>query len=374
MLFHSSLYTSFLLLIIFISCSSINNTSPEKDLIIGEWRLHNTYSDSITDDTLWKCLIFEDKKCKVYPGFYQYNSDGWVTQVDYLGNITNYEIDSQNIKVYNLVKSQWENFSIKKLTLDTLILNSDTNAEFLFLKIKKKQRFKNNFDEVIFINEGINKYRTDYSLLLSKNSTVQIQAYNYNDQYIGQRICQVENALIDSIYNLFNYINILDLETEYYPVQSTDFKYELKQKTIIAFFRDNKVIKEVQVFDNSGPIDLHLAYEPIKSIFNFNRCKCNSISKALIGIQDIIITCDEKKFLALSEAEQFYINRKINIASEQIGKIKDIYKSGTIFSTNMVFSDGRFIREEGNNKIYDVGYWFIDSTKFKVNTIVNNDY
>lgn len=298
------------------------------NLIEGEWVQVKNSIDTISYDSLWKCMIFKNKQCKIYPGFYDYKFFDWVHQINYLGNITNYKIDSNSVKIYNLVKHQWEELKIKKLSRDSLILNYPTNIEYLYIKSTNKEKFNHTFDEIILLNESIGKYRTDYKIILSKNSNAQIQAYNYNDKIIGNKNCIIESKLTDSIFSLFNYVNIPSLKNEYSPVDENNFNYDSKQRTTVAFVKNNKVIKEVQIIDDSGPLELHLAYEPIKSIFNLNRSECKPTldNKIYADLNSSIYTCDEKKYYDLLKTESYLIKLKINTAKETKGRIKHIFK------------------------------------------------
>jgi hypothetical protein len=341
------------------------NKSLYDDLIEGEWIQVKNSIDTISYDSLWKCMIFKNKQCKIYPGFYDYKIFDWV-QINYLGNTTSYKIDSNSVKIYNLVKHQWDELKIKKLSRDSLILNYPTNIEYLYIKSTNKEKFKQTFDEIILLNESIGKYRTDYKIILSKNSKAQIQAYNFNNKSIGKKNCIIESKLTDSIFSLFNHVNITSLKNEYSPVDDNNFNYDSKQITTVAFVKNNKVIKEVQIIDDSGPLDLHLAYEPIRSIFDLNRSECKIAvdNEIYSDFNSSIYTCDEKKYYDLLKTESYLIKMKINKAKEIKGRIKDIYKFKSDF--HFIFSDGRFIRKEGSEKIYDVGYQFIDSTRLKM--------
>lgn len=354
------------LCLLFNSCNFRDELKPSYDnLIEGKWIQVNNSIDTISYDSLWKCMIFKNKQCKIYPGFYDYKFFDWV-QINYLGNTTSYKIDSNSVKIYNLVKHQWDELKIKKLSRDSMILNYPTNIEYLYIKSTNKEKFNQTFDEIILLNESIGRYRTDYKIILSKNSNAQIQAYNYNDKSIGKNNCIIESKLTDSIFSLFNHVNITSLRNEYSPVDENNFNYDSKQRTTVAFVKNNNVIKEVQIIDDSGPVELHLAYEPIRSIFNLNRSECKPTmdNEIYANFTRSIYTRDEKKYYDLLETESYLIQLKINNAKETKGRIKDIYKFKS--DLQFIFSDGRFIRKEGSEKIYDVGYQFIDSTRLKM--------
>ncbi|MBK9255423.1 MAG: hypothetical protein IPM42_08050 [Saprospiraceae bacterium] len=355
--------------ILLIGCKPKSINQSVESIISGEWKLDYTNQEvQITDSTICNIIFKEDKKCSIFPGFYSLVFEDPRTFITYLGSSTDFSVEGELLKIYNLSNKNWDQYKIEKLTSDTLVIETSLKDQLLFIKMNVKKKFKNDFDGIVLITDGIYKFLSNYKIYLDRSGKMSIQLNGYDNLY-GNQTCIVDKKLTDSIFSLFEYSKISELKHQYNKKFEKIVQIqEPRQKITLAFFNENKIIKEIDITDDSAPIDLYLAYDPVRTIYKSKNCQCKKgiIRDNLVNISSEIQTSNEKGYIKLSDAEQFYINCKIYNAKETKGSINHKYKIKGAFTDLFTFSDGRFIRIEGSEKIYDVGYWFIDSTKINL--------
>jgi hypothetical protein len=352
--------------ILFMGCKPKSIDTNVESFIFGEWKLdYSSHTVHKTDSTIFNIIFKEDKKCNIYPSFYSFVFEDPRTFITYLGSNTDYKIEAKLLKIYNLARKNWDQFKIMKLTSDTLIIETSLKELLKFKKVNKKEKFQNNIDAIVLNTSGLYNYHSNYKIYLDKSGEMLIELNGYDDLY-GTQSCILDKRVADSIFSLFEYNRISDLKSHYNSLtDSNTLQDEPKQNITLAFFSENRITKEIDIIDDSVPIDLYMAYDPIRTIYKSKNCHCKTtkIRNDMVTLGNEIETSDEQGYIKLSNSGLFYLNFKILTAKEIEGSIQHKYKIKGSYSDLFTFSDGRFIRIEGSEKIYDVGYWFIDSTK-----------
>ncbi len=358
---------AFLYTMLFLhGCKSNTINQSFDNIIIGEWQLCNEIQGETKFDPFIRNVTFkENSKCNIYPSFYSYLFEDPRTFITYLGSNTDFKYEDNLLKIFNLSSKNWDQFEIKKLSSDTLIIETTSEKQLIFKRVAVREEFDNDIEEIILITNGLNKHLSDYKTYLDRSGKMLIELNGYDDLY-GHQTCLLDKRVTDSIFSLFKYNKIFELKNEYIESSYGSISQtEPKQKNNLAFFNDNRIMKEIEILDDNTPIELFMAYDPIRTIYKSKDCHCKPLknNNEIVTLSSEIQTSDEKGYLKISDAELFYLNIKVLNAKEIRGSIQQKYKIKGSFTDLFTFSDGRYIRLEGSEKIYDVGYWFIDSTK-----------
>lgn len=366
-------YIYLFLVFLFFSCEK-----KEENMLIGNWcfdeQLKNEDDNYSFDEETFGLNIINDSILEYKLGFYKYvptnmkvlhfdreNTDMKINALRFLGTKTRYTKKDSTLLFWDKSDSIWVKHKIKTLNHEYLILQDESKKEYNLVKKKNTYNDSTLYDAIIVDREmgfgccGIN---TTY---INRKGEMYFKGLGYNtneDDFTAQ--LDLKTAI--QIFNNFDQIDILKMDDSYQR-SVTD-----AQNNTITFIKNGKIIKSIQDYANKAPIDFFAAYNELSYLYqkvkkkndavfifdnrlHFPSFENNKVQNKIHNSEFFLLELELKK------------GKEVNVSFEPKYNLNFSYLNrGFLF--NKIETDGRyykFIYENNNSKIIDIGYNFIEA-------------
>lgn len=353
----------------------------EKD-IVGEWkfirnqdnRKPKTFNELeplpiLFGKNINGYIFYEDKKCENKLGYFK-NVGGGIREdrkTIYLGNKTEYKIEDDSLKIFDLLDSSWYNQRIFSIVGDTLTLQTSDSVFAKYARIRYKLDAKETYDKIIVSSSGCYGTCPILDISIDKNGDVLYfgEYYNTENGFYSSTISEqdFQNILID-----FKKADIQNLKDNYQANWTDD------EEVSITFIRNHKIIKTINDYGRQAPFELIWAYSKVRFLYQQIKLVPVKNEKLKLPLWRKSFEMGEQ-ICDLSKSESFYLLTELYYGKEVSKKIEPKYKIQDWTdekSNESIYTDGQFYKLA--DKTIDIGFDFITENNFKNRFRPKNEY
>lgn len=272
-------YSLILLLIAsFYSCQSDefkDDVKLKKD-IIGEW-----YCDSVaylvTDSTkkgpaplpylIRNGYLFSaDDSFELKQGFHKLiESHDYGGIFQFIGYKTTFNIEKENLKIFDISQNDWRSQKILKLTKDSLWLLR-LNPLFPYQYIEKYARFQAKssknlaVDKIVMSLVGAFGVHPTFKIIINTNGKAQFFGERHT-RMNGYFTTTVPKEKLEDIFNQFRKVDLKMLSNNFDSHNSDD------NTILISFWKDNKQVKAVRDYGRVSPSAFVCGYQRLQNLY-----------------------------------------------------------------------------------------------------------
>jgi hypothetical protein len=350
--------TTLILIFILVSCKQ-KSTNDYENKIIGEWKYVKELVKPNKNGNFIPLPPFvnqevgyefnSDGKFDYKLGFYKYikGDENHQSQNIYLGNTSNYKIEDDSLKLYDLSSKKWGSYKIASIKFDTLkIINSEG-------KIDKSK----SFDKIIISSTGCFGRCPVTDIEIDKSGDVIFKG-GYCSSIKGNFKSKISKELFSKINLSFLKSNWTNLENEYNSNWTDD------ETVYVTFVKNGKIIKTIEDYGRKAPTEFIWAYTPIRFLQQNIKLEIIVIDTTLfdfnyIGFKKKDLVCN------LTKSESFYLKNLLSKSSitEKSFVEKYIMEYWSNDIKKKIITDGRYYKIEKNNGefiIFDLKYNFLE--------------
>ena len=360
--------TTLILIFILVSCKQ-KSTNDYENKIIGEWKYVKELVKPNKNGNFIPLPPFvnqevgyefnSDGKFDYKLGFYKYikGDENHQSQNIYLGNTSNYKIEDDSLKLYDLSSKKWGSYKIASIKFDTLkIINSEGKID-KFYKLNYKLDNSKSFDKIIISSTGCFGRCPVTDIEIDKSGDVIFKG-GYCSSIKGNFKSKISKELFSKINLSFLKSNWTNLENEYNSNWTDD------ETVYVTFVKNGKIIKTIEDYGRKAPTEFIWAYTPIRFLQQNIKLEIIVIDTTLfdfnyIGFKKKDLVCN------LTKSESFYLKNLLSKSSitekSFVEKYIMEYLSNDI--KKKIITDGRYYKIEKNNGefiIFDLKYNFLE--------------
>ncbi|WP_296149658.1 DUF6438 domain-containing protein [uncultured Flavobacterium sp.] len=291
-------------------------------------------------------------------GFFKYikGDENHQSQNVYLGNTSNYKIENDSLKLYDLSTKKWDSYKIASIKFDTLkIINSEGKID-KFHKLNYQLDNSKSFDKIIISSTGCYGRCPVTDIEINKSGHVIFKG-GYCSSIKGNYKSKISKELFSKINLSFLKSNWTSLENEYISSWTDD------ETVYVTFVKNGTIIKTIEDYGGKAPTEFIWAYTPIRYLQQNIKLEKNAIDTTLfdfnyIGFKKKDVIC------SLTKSESFYLKNLLSKSSitekSFIEKYTIEYWSNDI--KKKIVTDGRYYKLEKNKGefiILDLKYDFL---------------
>ena len=355
------------LTLILISCKQKSNNNFEHK-IIGEWKYVKEIQKLDKNGVVPPPppfgsqevgYEFNDNGTFDYKlGFFKYISgdENQRSQNVFKGFTSNYKIENDYLKLYDLSSEEWEIYKIASIEFDTLkILNSDGEID-KFHKTNYTIDYSKTFDKIIMSSTGCFGSCPVTDIEIDKSGKVLFKG-GYSSSIKGNYKSKISKEMFSKINLSFLKSNWTNLENEYISRWSDD------ETVYVTFVKNGKIIKTIKDYGRKAPTEFSWAYTPIRYLQE--NIKLEKIVKDTTLFDFNYFYFSKKDSVcSLTKSESFYLKNLLSESNivEKIFDEKYIMEYQSNEKEKKLFTDGRYFKIEkskGKFIIFDLKYDFI---------------
>lgn len=359
--------TIFILLFTLISCKQKSKNDYENK-IIGEWKYVREiekpdkngnfpppppYGNLELGYEFHANGTFDNKF-----GFFEYieATKNHKSQSLYLGTTSNYKIENDSLKLYDLSEKIWESYKIVSLKSDTLKIRNSENKITKFHKLKYKIDHSKSFDKIIVSTTGCFGRCPVTDIEIDKSGEV---------QFFGGYCSSIEgNYKFKISKDAFSKINLSFLKSNWPNLENGYISSWTDDETVyVTFVKNGTIIKTIKDYGKNAPTEFIWAYTPIRFLQENNKLEKNNANNNLPDFTYIAFRLKDE-LCSLTKSEAFYLKNLLSKSSVVNKSFVEKY-SIEYWSNNIkkkIATDGRYYKIEKNNGefiILDLKYDFI---------------
>ena len=363
------------------SCKSKKEQQLEKD-IVGEWiyiRTQDIRKPNTNDELLpppppfgrnTSGYIFnDDKSCENKLGYFK-RIEGKRREerkTIYLGNKTQYKIEEDSLKIYNLLDSSWQSQKIFSIIEDTLTIQTSDSLFEKYARIKYKLNRNETYDKIIVSSSGCFGACPILDISIDKNGNVIYFGERFNTQN-GLFTSKISKEEYQNIETTFKKAEINNLKDSYQANWTDD------EAVTITFVKNDKIIKSITDYGRQAPTELIWAYTPVR--FLYQQINLKPLKPEITNFPKWSISFETaQKICNLTKSESFYLLTEIIKGKEVAQKFDSKYKI-EFWNDNdkkeIIFTDGRIFKF--TNKTIDIGYNFLTENNLTTKFRNKNEY
>jgi len=359
--------TTLILIFTLVSCKQKSKNDFENK-IIGEWKLIREIQKPNKNGKIPPPPPFGNQevgyefnpngKFEYKLGFFKYIKDDEknLSQNIFLGNTSDYKIEQDSLKLFDLSVKKWDSYKIVSIKFDTLkIINSEGRIN-KFLKLKYKIDNSKSFDKIIISSTGCYGRCPVTDIEIDKSGDVIFKG-GYCSSIKGNYKSKISKALFSKIKLSFLKSNWAKLENEYISSWTDD------ETVYVTFVKNGRIIKTIDDYGGKAPTEFIWAYTPIRFLQQNIKLKKNLIDTTLFDFNYIGFRKNDEIY-RLTKSESFYLKNLLSKSSitkkSFVEKYKIEYWSNDI--KKKIVTDGRFYKIEKNKGefiILDLKYDFL---------------
>lgn len=358
------------------SCKSEKQKRFEKE-IIGEWNYVKEQAISKQKEneseepsspffkTLGGFIFKENGNVIDKEGFFYFyeNKTREERIVKYIGDLTQYKINDDSLKILDPINKSWNNYKIISINSDSLIIQKHKDYHIKYIKTNYKLNPKETYDKIIISSSGCFGTCPIMNIEFNRNGKVYYLGENYN-LINGFYTSKISNSEYNSIENSFKKSNLLKLNN-HYSIPITDLN-----TITVTFVKNNKIFKTVCDYAGQAPNEFIMAYR--KAMYSYQKMKLEKDKQSVRLPNSMLFSINKRNTqLFLLQSEKFLLLNEIrngNIVSKEFNPIYKLtfYDEDIFESENIIYSDGRYFRFD--KYIYDIGYNFMEQNQIENRT------
>ena len=291
------------------------------------------------------------------------NQDTYFATLYNLGNKTKYRFVNSKIIFENLNENDSDTITISKINKNELIIEKDKRK--YLLKKKPKVKYDSNFYDAIIVNNELCFGKCPQnSTYINKNGDFIFNGTHYNTEnnYFSSKL---KKEQLTYIFNSFQNINVMNLDNNYSKLVTCS------STSSISFIKNNKIVKTINDYASSAPIDLLFAMENVSYIYQ--KAQINYYYNLYISNMLQIGSFENKIcHYRLVESELSFLQNEINKGKKVKNNFIKKYELTFLESENnyketflkKIFTDGRYYQinyKDGSSITIDIGYNFIEN-------------
>lgn len=291
-------------------------------------------------------------------GFFKYvkSDENHQSKNIYLGNTSNYKIENDSLKLFDLSSEKWDSYKIVSIKFDTLkIINSEGKID-KFHKLNYKLDNSKSFDKIIVSSTGCYGSCPVTDIEIDKNGDV-IYKGGYYSSIKGDYKSKISKELFSKINLSFLKSNWTSLENEYISNWTDD------ETVYVTFVKNGRIIKTIKDYGRKAPTEFIWAYTPLRFLQQNIKLEKNAIDTTLFDFNYIGFK-KEDTICSLSKSESFYLKNLLSKSS--ITKKSFIEKYTMEYWSNdikkKIVTDGRYYKIKKNKGVFivvDLQYDFL---------------
>lgn len=290
-----------------------------------------------------------------------------------LGIDTNYKVENDSLKIFDLDNGFWKRMKIRNIISDTLTLYVNDSTFLIYKKCNYKIDKTQTFDQIIVSTSPCFGDCSIGSTSIDNQGNLIFYGQNHTEKK-GLFVSKINNELYKRIEQNFKKADI-DTLYERYAVNFTD-----AQTVTVTFIKDNKIYKTISDYGHKAPRELYWAYNPVSLLYlklNLKPFMINEHSEFPMNY-----TCFENKgkICCLEKSESFYLFTEVCKSKEVHANFEKKYIIEyweTENKKNKILTDGQYYQLEQNGKVvtFDLGYNFLTRNNLlkKFRTKTKND-
>jgi len=353
-----------LVVLLFVSCEKKSQTPQE--MILGNWvevKKKTKGEEDLPPPPGNDTLGYEFKGngiCEFKHGYFDYekfyNDTSSQRIVPYLGTETKYIIRHKKLNIYNPISKQWDEYRIKKITPDSLVI--DNGSEILFAKKQYDTLNAPDFDTVILSSSPCYGSCPVNNIMIDANGNVAYQGL-FHVKNIGFYWGKIKAKEFNSIMKQFKSSDYIHLKSGYFATHTDD------RTVYVTFVKNGKIVKAITDYGSDAPKEFVWAYEPL--IFKAQNIKFTPQKSPQFLNTDFNKIVFPKQNLYLFESEFFYLLSKFRSGIEidtQFEEKYEMYYYNKL--VEKVKTDGRnykFYLKDGTTHTIDIGFDFLTANE-----------
>lgn len=375
----TKLLITILTILTLLSCKKIKDQQLEKD-IVGEWTFVKIVDNSKTNtdsETLPSPLgntrigyIFnQNNTCENKLGYFKRINGK--TRIDrkiiYLGNETQFKIEDDSLKIFDLSNSTWNSKKILSILGDTLTMQISDSVFSKYARAKYKINPNEHYDKILVSSSGCYGTCPISDISIDKNGKV----FYFGERYNTQNGFFTSNIAKEEFRNLelaFKKVDISNLKDSYQSDWTDD------ETVTITFVKDGKIVKSITDYGREAPIELIWAYTPFRYLYQQIKLEPFKNDKQIFSKWGISFETSHQ-ICTLTKSEGFYLLSEIYEGKEVIQNFKKKYKL-EVWNNNdkkeIAFTDGRIFKFK--EKTIDIGYNFLTVNNLNTKFRTKNEY
>ncbi|WP_394346639.1 DUF6438 domain-containing protein [Flavobacterium zhairuonense] len=254
------------MLFIISSCEKNNDLKLTKDLL-GEWIYIKTQDQrkskknndskiptpppSPFGNHVPGYIFSENNLCENKSGYFKTNDarEREDRKIYFLGTKTKYKIESDSLKIFDLVTKTWENQKIHSIIGDTLTIEESDSIFSKYARTTYKINPNENYDRIIVSSSGCYGSCPIANISIDHNGNIIFHGQHYNTQN-GLFKSKISKNEFQKIQNSFKKANIMNLKDNYAGRWTDD------EEVTITFIKNNKIVKSISDYGRVSPTEL----------------------------------------------------------------------------------------------------------------------
>ncbi len=341
---------------------------------MGEWKLISIKGEEYFKDFYlgYGFEFFPDGKVMIKKGYNKIAQKNDDRLIIYLGSVTQFKIEDDSLRIFDLKDSIWESYKIIRMTNDTLLLSNSVNNIELFRKMKYNSDNVPSFDKIILSSSGCYGICPMMNIMIDSSGYVELLTERHNPRN-GHFKSLISAAKFKELRDNFRKINYLKLKDRY-SSSFTDGEY-----ISVTFLQNNKIVKSIYDYGYDSPAELQWAYVPIR--FLNQELKLDTVPQTIVPYFNLefVTFKDKTKQLRLTKSEAFLLwkylqhGKKVDLSEHLSYELllvenyieEDIEKDcfGHLYFLEKIETDGRYFKIYLKNSrpyVIDIGFNFIE--------------